>query len=205
MFINNLIKIFFKQNTKNKFSMYTLIIIFAFINMLSGCNVSNNNVNNKDKIPVEKSTLTDTNNTANNKNKSNNISYKNNTYGFNFILPESFKGFKILHDTWYGYKNTDNGDKTVEKGPIIIIRNPLWTKDNPYQDIPIMIFTNEQWDQLQNGDFFIGAAPIGPTKLNQNNKYTFALPARYNFAFPKGYEEVEKIINNHPLTTFNVK
>lgn len=57
-----------------------------------------------------------------------------------------------------------------------------------------MIFTLEQWGSLLEGKFHIGAAPIGPTELGRNSKYVFALPARYNFAFPEGYEEVEEII-----------
>jgi hypothetical protein len=35
--------------------------------------------------------------------------------------------------------------------------------------------------------------------LGRNNRYVFALPARYNFAFPEGYEEVEKILESKPL------
>ncbi|HEY1500297.1 MAG TPA: hypothetical protein VGF88_12015 [Acidobacteriaceae bacterium] len=31
------------------------------------------------------------------------------------------------------------------KGPLLSIRNPHWTEANPWQDIPIMIFTNSQW------------------------------------------------------------
>lgn len=67
------------------------------------------------------------------------------------------------------------------------------------QDIPIMILTIAQWDALQAGNFHIGSAPLGPKELNRNDKYVFALPARYNFAFPQGYEEVENILNNNPL------
>lgn len=62
-----------------------------------------------------------------------------------------------------------------------------------------MIFTLEQWNALLEGKFHIGAAPIGPTELGRNSKYVFALPARYNFAFPEGYEEVEEIIKKNPL------
>jgi len=64
---------------------------------------------------------------------------------------------------------------------------------------PIMIFTVFQWDSLQKGDFHIGAAPIGPTELGRNAEYVFALPARYNYAFPPGFEEVEDILEGNPL------
>jgi hypothetical protein len=62
-----------------------------------------------------------------------------------------------------------------------------------------MVFTLEQWNSLQQEKFHIGAAPIGPSELGRNNSYVFALPARYNFSFLKGYEEVESILNTHPL------
>ena len=62
-----------------------------------------------------------------------------------------------------------------------------------------MVFTTIQWNSLQENKFHIGAAPIGPKELGSNAKYVFALPARYNFAFPTGYEEVEEILENNPL------
>ena len=74
------------------------------------------------------------------------------------------------------------GDSTVT-GLLLSIRHPLWTKENPRQDIPIMVFTVEQWNVLQKGDFSVSAAPIGPSKLGSNYAYVFALPARYNYAF----------------------
>jgi hypothetical protein len=82
---------------------------------------------------------------------------------------------------------------------MISIRHPEWTAENPRQDIPIMIFTTAQWNSLQQGKFHIGAAPIGPSELGRNAKYVFALPARYNYAFPTGYEEVESILKSDPL------
>jgi hypothetical protein len=72
----------------------------------------------------------------------------------------------------------------------------------PYQDIPIMIFTIAQWNDLQTDKFHIGAAPINPSELGRNNKYVFALPARYNFAYPEGFQEVEQILSTSPLHTF---
>jgi hypothetical protein len=62
-----------------------------------------------------------------------------------------------------------------------------------------MIITLKQWDALQNEKFHISAAPIGPSELGRNDKYVFALPPRYNYAFPLGHEEVEKILNGNPL------
>ena len=128
--------------------------------------------------------------------------YKNTQYGFDFTLPMSWKGYSIVDDVWNGYFSGSAGDVPVERGPVISIRNPLWTASVPRQDIPIMIFTLQQWDDLQRDKFHIGAAPIGPSELGRNSKYVFALPARYNYAFPAGFEEVETILQSKPLHTF---
>ena len=58
-----------------------------------------------------------------------------------------------------------------------------------------MVFTPEQWNLIQKEELAVSAAPIGPSELGQNAKYIFALPARYNYAFPVGFEEVQTIIN----------
>lgn len=128
------------------------------------------------------------------------ILYKNTQYGFSFSLPDGWKGYKIVNKNWEGLAiGGQEGEKVVETGPLISIRHPQWTTDSPRQDIPIMVFTLNQWNLLQKEKFHIGAAPIGPRELGRNSKYVFALPARYNFAFPKGYEEVEDILNGNPL------
>ena len=132
-------------------------------------------------------------------NQSSNL-YSNTNYGFNFSLPNSWKGYSIINSTWEGLKiGGQNGETIVETGPLISIRHPQWSSQSPRQDIPIMVFTLTQWNSLQQGKFHIGAAPIGPSELGRNNKYIFALPARYNYSFPQGYEEVENILKGNPL------
>ena len=132
--------------------------------------------------------------------EANSIVYRNTQYGFNFSLPKSWKGYTIVTDKWKGVAVGDSqAEKTAEIGPLIYIRHPDWTSQNPRQDIPIMVFTLTQWNSLQQGKFHIGAAPIGPSELSRNSRYVFALPARYNYAFPTGYEEVENILSGSPL------
>lgn len=133
------------------------------------------------------------------------ILYENSLYGFRFRLPASWKNAQILMNQWDGYAvNSPSGSHVIESGPLLSIRNPLWTSETPRQDIPIMIFTFPQWDKLYREEMNVGAAPIGPSELGRNNKYVFALPARYNYAFPAGYQEVEEILNTHPLEPFPV-
>lgn len=125
--------------------------------------------------------------------------YTNKQYGFTFTLPVSWTGFKIVESEWSGMADDGSG-RITEKGPFLSIRSPKWTKAKPYQDIPIMVFTIKQWDAVQSEQIVVSAAPVPPSELGRNKSYVFALPARYNFAFPSGYEEVEKILANKPLT-----
>lgn len=131
--------------------------------------------------------------------------YKNNYYGFSVSLPDSWEDYSIITDEWEGYSIDSGGQGQVltESGPMISIRYPDWDYKSPRQDIPIMVFTLKQWDDLTADKFHIGAAPIGPSELGRNSRYVFALPARYNFSFLTGFEEVEQIIkDNTPLKTF---
>lgn len=129
--------------------------------------------------------------------------YRNTQFGFSFSLPESWKDYQIVTEKWEGraLDGRANG-KIVETGLMIKIRHPEWTSENPRQDIPIMVFTFNQWDAIQQEKFHIGAAPMNPKELGRNSKYVFALPARYNYAFPTGYEEVERILESNPLKIF---
>ena len=125
------------------------------------------------------------------------IRYENQEYGFYLYLPISWIGYSVIRGEWEGFShNTSSGYAIVETGPQINVRHPLWSEENPRQDIPIMVFTLTQWDALLDEKFHIGAAPIGPKELGRNNKYVLALPARYNFAFLPGFEEVEEILEN---------
>jgi hypothetical protein len=128
------------------------------------------------------------------------VTYRNPQYGFSFTLPASWQGYTIVPSKWEGYAvGGPSGQQLVETGPMLSIRHPQWTAQNPRQDIPIMILTTAQWNRLQADAFHIGAAPVGPRELGRNAQYVFALPARYNFAFPTGYEEVESILQGNPL------
>ncbi|HVM94455.1 MAG TPA: hypothetical protein VMT67_16660 [Terriglobales bacterium] len=87
---------------------------------------------------------------------------------------------------------------------MIVIQDPRSTEAEPRQDIPIMVFTHKQWKLVEEGTLVVSAAPIGPGELGRNREYVFALPPRYNYAFPEGYEEVEKIISRGSLKPFDV-
>lgn len=128
------------------------------------------------------------------------VSYINRKFGFQFSLPASWKGYKIITGSWKALSiDASTENQKVQSGTKLSIRHPLWTKAVPRQDIPILIIPIKLWEQIKNEKYSIGAAPIPPTEITRSSKYVFAIPARYNFAFPKGYEEVEKIINSKPI------
>lgn len=130
--------------------------------------------------------------------------YQNTQYGFSVSLPASWAGYTVVMDTWKGDSLDANGNMTqgTVSGPFISIRNPLWTAADPHQDIPIYVFTIQQWNDMQADKFHIGAAPINPSELARNANYVFALPARYNFAYQTGYEEVQQVIDAKSVTAF---
>lgn len=130
------------------------------------------------------------------------ILYTNDQYGFTFTLPVSWQGYSIATTTWTGNETCASGNCPQEKGPEIMIRNPQWTAANNWQPIPIMVFTPAEWTAVASGTLAIGAAPIPPSELGSNSNYVFALPARYNYAFPEGYQEVETIMAGNPLQGF---
>jgi hypothetical protein len=130
------------------------------------------------------------------------IVYKNSKYGVRVKLPKSWKGYKVTINQWEGGGTGPNGEELHELGPDIVINHPKSTEENPRQNIPIMVFTLAQWEKVSHGQVNISAAPIGPGELGRNCRYVFALPPRYNYAFPEGFEEVNYIIASDAVQAF---
>ncbi|MGA3033762.1 MAG: hypothetical protein ABSD70_10795 [Terracidiphilus sp.] len=120
------------------------------------------------------------------------ILYRNLKYGFCFVLPASWTGYTIVQKTWRGTP-MNNSEKAQISGPQLLIRNPKWTEDNPYQDIPIMIFTRAQWKLAESDTYIFSAAPFGPGEVGRNHHYVFAQPPRWiGYADAAGMDEVMK-------------
>lgn len=131
------------------------------------------------------------------------VVYTNSDYGFTFTLPENWKGYTVVNNTWEG--NSLNNSTTNESGPKILIRNPNWQADAPYEDIPILVFTKDQWAAYVAEGFAVSAAPIPATEFSRNNHYVFALPPRWDFDYSLGYEEAQNIVNSNPLQAFDIE
>ena len=129
--------------------------------------------------------------------------YRNSKYGFTFLLPATWKGCKIVEGNWDGGDNNGpHGYEVLERGPEITIVNPRSTESDEYQDIEIMIFTHKQWNSLEEGKFFVSAAPVGPGELGRNDKYVFAEPPRMINPDLQGADELLSIMKANPLHAF---
>ncbi|MGB7265024.1 MAG: hypothetical protein WBC92_05895 [Terracidiphilus sp.] len=126
------------------------------------------------------------------------IVYRNAQYGFCFSLPGSWQGYSVINEHWSGTPLDDPKKPTIE-GPQLRIRNPNWTEANPYEDIPIMIFTQAQWKLAESDGYAFSAAPIGPGEIARNAHYVFALPARYNYDLAIGFRQVDDLIQQKSL------
>ncbi len=125
------------------------------------------------------------------------FAYVNPKYGFCFALPTSWKGYTIVSQQWRGLILSSGH---VVNGPQLLIRNPQWTQEKPYQDIPIMVFTPAQWKQVDNVEMSVSAAPIGPSKLGQTSRFVFALPPRWiGFTDAAGSEELQTWMQQNRL------
>lgn len=126
------------------------------------------------------------------------VVYKNAQYGFNFSLPDNWKDYTVVETTWEGVSVVG---EVMAGGPKFLIRNPKWTASAPYQDLPIMVFTQAQWDLYKNEEFSVSAAPVPATELGANNVYVFALPPRWDFDYSIDYKEAQAIMAGRPLKT----
>lgn len=130
------------------------------------------------------------------------VVFSSNDYGFSFALPDNWHGYSFVKDTWQG-TSLANGTVT-QTGPKLLLRNPKWTEALPYEDIPILVFTVNQWGMYEREDFAVSAAPIPATELGRNNAYVFALPARWDFDYKQGVEEAQAIVASKPLKAFRL-
>lgn len=200
---------------KNKLIFLAVGILVIFTMALSYSRYQEKNNLNSDNVITENTPNINTNDASGEAdssetfctdgsycNSSSLVDYLNSTYGFSFTLPSSWLDYTVIDESWTGNIMTNKAASTV-RGPQIIIRHPLWTEANPRQDIPVMVFTTEQWGLVQDEKITIGAAPITPSELGRNKEYVFAVPARYNFAFLPGFEEVESILESQSFVVVN--
>jgi hypothetical protein len=92
-----------------------------------------------------------------------------------------------------------------EHGPLLLIRNSAYTDEDPHEDIPIMVFTRNQWKKILQGKLLVSAAPFPPAEIAHNRRYVFCTPPRYFYDELPGVEEVLAILGGQPMHTFRPK
>ena len=133
------------------------------------------------------------------------VEYRNSDYGLLVVLPMSWDGYSVEDHTWTASKIDDTGREVpATTGIEIHVIPPGSTDTTPLQDIPIMIFTHEQWKHIDGiyNDWVVSPAPFDPRILAENDSYVFALPARYNHTLLENYQEVEDIIESGAIRAF---
>lgn len=129
--------------------------------------------------------------------------YINQEYGFTIKFSESWKGYSVIKSSWTGQVLQWQGTIT---GPLIIFRNPNWTKERHWQDIPIMIFTRDSWNLVLEKNLAVSAAPVPPLLIGENEKYIFATPPRwYGFTDDIGWQGAVDIVETFKALPYESK
>ena len=123
------------------------------------------------------------------------IEYRNEQYGFGMTFPSGWSGYSVVTDTWHGQTHDEQGETTgTYTGPEFILRHPQWTAAAPWQDIPVLVFTHDEWALVEQQKLGVSAAPTSPSKLGENAKFVFALPPRWiGFADALGRDEAARV------------
>lgn len=128
------------------------------------------------------------------------IRYHNPEYHLTFLLPASWQGYSASVQQWDGQTYSPATDKTivVGHGPMITLRHPQWQSSAPFQDIPIVVFTRDQWDALHHGKFWPSLFAGGTIdEIWHNGDYVFAMSSRYNWGELEGSKEVAGIVEEN--------
>jgi len=128
------------------------------------------------------------------------LRYRNPQYDFTFFLPASWQGYSVLIQEWEGVSYLPAKDTTavIARGPIIVLRHPQWKADDPWQDIPIMVYTRGQWEAEKQGKFAPNIAGGVIDEMWHNRKFVFGIYSRHNaLDSVKGWQEAADIIERN--------
>jgi hypothetical protein len=107
------------------------------------------------------------------------VRYHDAQYDLTFFLPADWRGYSVRTEQWEVSAAPLTNAVTPAHGPKIILRHPQWRAGDPYQDIPIDIFTRAQWGQAwQTGNFPTGAGGV-EFEIAHNGKYVFGIHSRF--------------------------
>ncbi|HEY3760347.1 MAG TPA: hypothetical protein VGN23_01175 [Verrucomicrobiae bacterium] len=112
------------------------------------------------------------------------VAYHNSRYNLTFYLPADWHGYLVQTRQWNGitYAQATDRDEVVTHGQMIdILRGAQGKTGKPYQDIPIFIFTRQQWDDMHHGKFVDDQYAGGVIyEMWHNDDYVFGISSRFN-------------------------
>jgi hypothetical protein len=127
------------------------------------------------------------------------LRYRSPLYDITFSLPPGWQGYSVMTQTWGGQTYSPATDSLVatERGPMIVLRHPQWKAGAPYQDIPVLVFTREQWAAYRQGRFEVGAGGF-QFEIGHNLKFVFTISTRYNADDSvQGWKQVDEIVERN--------
>src|SRR5580704_4994606 len=84
------------------------------------------------------------------------VRYHSARYTLTFYLSADWRGYSVsiqqIDDE--RYSPAEDRQVIVGRTPMITLRHPQWQASAPYQDIPILVFTREQWEALHRGELW---------------------------------------------------
>ena len=126
------------------------------------------------------------------------LRYHNAQYDFTFFLPSDWEGYSVKTEPWQADLRSADYQKVIgtEHGPILIFRHPRWKAGNLYQDIPILVFTRNQWDAVIPQRLFVGA---GGTidEISHSAGFVFGINSRHNWTELEGWEQTGRIVQQN--------
>jgi hypothetical protein len=128
------------------------------------------------------------------------LRYHDGKFGFTFYLPESWRGYSVLHKQWQGqtYIPAHDTNITVTRGPVIVLRHPQWKASEPHQDITFLVYTRKQWDGERQGKFsstyYAGGTMV---EMWHSPKYVFTMSTHDGKAELKSWREVNEIVSQN--------
>jgi hypothetical protein len=127
------------------------------------------------------------------------LCYRNAQCDFTFHLPASWRGYGVVVQQWGGqtYLAAVDRAEVTQRGAILILRHPQWTAKDPYQDIPILVFTRSQWNGMRQGRFVVGAGGVWQ-EIKHTPQYVFAISSRFNADDSvKGWKETSEAVERN--------
>jgi hypothetical protein len=131
------------------------------------------------------------------------IEYLNEEYHFGIYLPKEWEGLQVNTSKETGDKDLDVLFGRIDEEFIVMnIKHPNWTNEQPYQNISLVIFRTEQWNEnvakAVDDDFDLLPLHIP----GGGNRFVIRTnPMAYNSSF-KGYSEVVEIIGDGHFSSF---